>query len=152
MTTKSRQKNTRLQGFDYAQEGAYFVTICTHNRICLLGEVIEKEMRLNASERVIQSVWLQTAKLRSYFSLDSYVIMPNHFHAVFFLQNHEWATRWVALPRKHRQVALHPAQWGLSLDSLNRRQPSGSSHPGESQLNIFGNAIIMNTWSETKMI
>jgi REP element-mobilizing transposase RayT len=96
MTTKSRRKNSRLQGFDYAQEGAYFVTICTHNRICLLGEVIEKEMRLNAWGRVIQSVWLQTAKLRSYLSLDSYVIMPNHLHTVFFLQNHEWATQRVA--------------------------------------------------------
>jgi REP-associated tyrosine transposase len=64
MTAKSRRKNTRLRGFDYARAGAYFVTLCTHNRQCLLGEIIDQEMRLNVWGRVIESEWLQTAKWR----------------------------------------------------------------------------------------
>ncbi|MGD0828546.1 MAG: transposase [Desulfobaccales bacterium] len=111
MTTKSRRKITRLPGFDYAQEGAYFITICTHNRLCLLGEVIHQEMRLNAWGRAIESEWLQTAKLRPYVSLDYYVIMPNHFHAVFFLQNHERATQRVA-PTKEK-FPSGPAPWSV---------------------------------------
>ncbi|MGA9458841.1 MAG: hypothetical protein WBV16_03920, partial [Desulfobaccales bacterium] len=70
MTTKSRRKNIRLQGFDYAQEGAYFITLCTHNRFCLLGEVIDQEMRLNDWGRAIESEWLQISKLRPYVLLD----------------------------------------------------------------------------------
>ncbi|MGD0216428.1 MAG: transposase [Desulfobaccales bacterium] len=111
MTTNPRRKIIRLQGFDYAREGAYFITICTHNRLCLLGEVTDQEMRLNALGRAIESEWLQTAKLRSYVTLDYYVIMPNHFHAVFFLQNHERATRRVA-PTKENSPS-GPAPWSV---------------------------------------
>ncbi len=111
MTTKSHRKNIRLQGFDYAREGAYFVTICTHHRLGLLGEVIDQRMRLNAWGRVIESEWLQTGKLRPYVSLDSYVIMPNHFHAVFFLQNQVGATQRVA-PTMEKSPG-GPAPWSV---------------------------------------
>ncbi|MGO9619886.1 MAG: transposase [Desulfobaccales bacterium] len=112
MTTKPRRKIIRLQGFNYAQEGAYFITICTHNRLCLLGEVIDQEMRLNALGRAIASEWLQTAKLRSYVRLDYYGIMPNHFHAIFFLQNHEWATQRVAPTQENSPSGPAPCSVG----------------------------------------
>ncbi len=80
-----RRRSLRLKGYDYSQEGAYFITICTHNRKCLLGEVIDNEVRLNDWGRIVESEWLQTAILRPYVSLDAYVVMPNHFHAILFL-------------------------------------------------------------------
>jgi putative transposase len=36
---KYRVESTRLRGFDYAKNGAYFITIITKNRICLFGEI-----------------------------------------------------------------------------------------------------------------
>ena len=38
-----KRKQTRLKGYDYSENGAYFVTICTHNRKCLLSNIIVGE-------------------------------------------------------------------------------------------------------------
>lgn len=35
------RRSLRLQGYDYAQAGAYFVTLCTQNRACLFGEIVQ---------------------------------------------------------------------------------------------------------------
>ncbi len=41
------RRSIRLQGYDYASAGLYFVTICTQNRECLFGEINNGEMVLN---------------------------------------------------------------------------------------------------------
>jgi len=41
------RRSIRLKGYDYSQAGAYFITICTYNRDCLFGEVVNGEMWLN---------------------------------------------------------------------------------------------------------
>ncbi len=33
-------KKIRLEGYDYSSGGAYFVTICTYNRVHLFGEIV----------------------------------------------------------------------------------------------------------------
>jgi putative transposase len=73
----------RLEGYDYAQEGAYFVTICTHRRECLLGEVIGDTVCLNPFGEIVREEWLRTAVIRPYVALDEFVVMPNHLHGVF---------------------------------------------------------------------
>jgi hypothetical protein len=47
----NRRCSVRLKEYDYSQPGAYFVTICTQNRACLLGEIVDGEMRLNDAGR-----------------------------------------------------------------------------------------------------
>ena len=42
---KHRRRSIRLPDYDYSQAGAYFVTICTHNRTCLFGAIVDREMR-----------------------------------------------------------------------------------------------------------
>ncbi|GIW45209.1 MAG: hypothetical protein KatS3mg077_2491 [Candidatus Binatia bacterium] len=44
---RHHRRSIRLKGYDYTQPGAYFVTICTHDRACLFGEVVDGQMRLN---------------------------------------------------------------------------------------------------------
>lgn len=39
------RKNIRLKDYDYAEEGMYFITICTKNRIKLFGEIIETNQK-----------------------------------------------------------------------------------------------------------
>ena len=41
------RKRTRLREYDYSKPGFYYVTICTHNRIELFGEIINGKMKLN---------------------------------------------------------------------------------------------------------
>jgi putative transposase len=108
----TRRRQLRLKDFDYRQEGAYFITICTHNRKCWLAEIIDHEVRLNNLGKVIESEWLQTAILRPYVALDAYVVMPNHFHGIFSLKGQERATQRVAPTKDQPSQGLKPASVG----------------------------------------
>jgi len=79
---KSGRRSIRLDGYDYGQSGAYFVTICTHNRVCLFGEVIDGRMRLNECGRIALNEWRLTPHVRPNVRLDAHVVMPNHVHGV----------------------------------------------------------------------
>jgi putative transposase len=46
-SAKHHRRSNRLKGYDYSKAGAYFITICTHQRQCLFGEIIDGEMKLN---------------------------------------------------------------------------------------------------------
>jgi len=52
------RRTIRLKGYDYTQPGAYFVTICTRDRACLFGDVVDGEMRLNALGEIARRCWL----------------------------------------------------------------------------------------------
>jgi len=51
------RRSIRLRDYDYAQIGAYFVTIVTQGRKCLFGEIVEAEMRLNDAGRMVEAAW-----------------------------------------------------------------------------------------------
>ncbi len=79
------RRTIRLPDFDYASEGAYFVTICAYQRECVFGDVVGDAMQLNAAGKIVQEEWLQTGSKRPYVVLDEFVVMPNHFHAILFI-------------------------------------------------------------------
>jgi hypothetical protein len=54
------RRSIRLKAYDYAQEGGYYVDICTHDRECLFGEVVNEQMRLNDIGKIVQEEWLRT--------------------------------------------------------------------------------------------
>lgn len=80
---KRNRRSIRLRDYDYSSPGEYFITICTQNRECLFGEVVDGEMVLNEFGKIAHDEWLQTEKLRNNVELDVFVIMPNHMHAIF---------------------------------------------------------------------
>ena len=84
---KPRRKSIRLQGYDYSQPGVYFVTICTHDRNCLFGEIVDGRMILNEMGEIVESEWIKSPEIRSEIELDVFQIMPNHFHAVVFIMD-----------------------------------------------------------------
>jgi REP element-mobilizing transposase RayT len=79
------RRSIRLQRYDYAQAGAYFVTICTQNRECLLGEVVDGEMILNDAGRTVQSMWDSLPDRFPFIELDQFGVMPNHVHGIIVL-------------------------------------------------------------------
>jgi putative transposase len=72
----------RLPGYDYAQPSAYFVTICTHDRVCSLGEIADGEMQLNNWGRVAAECWAAIPIHFGHVALDEWVVMPNHVHGL----------------------------------------------------------------------
>ncbi|MEN6404519.1 MAG: transposase, partial [Armatimonadia bacterium] len=77
-----RRKNIRLNGYDYACEGAYFITIVTKERQVLFGDVVDGEIMLNDYGRIVAEEWERSGVVRAEIELDEYVVMPNHFHAI----------------------------------------------------------------------
>ncbi|MFA6400007.1 MAG: hypothetical protein WCX31_00040 [Salinivirgaceae bacterium] len=81
------RRSIRLKGYDYSQEGAYFITICVHNRKCLFGKIVDHEMILNEMGQIAHDEWLKLSDRFSHFVLDVFQIMPNHMHAIIVLND-----------------------------------------------------------------
>ncbi len=79
---RRHRRSIRLQRYDYSQAGAYFITICTQDRACLFGEVVDGDMRLNDAGRMTERWWLELDRKFRWVETDEYVVMPNHFHGV----------------------------------------------------------------------
>lgn len=75
----------RLKGYDYSQEGSYFVTICTQNRECLFGNVVNGKVRMNDPGEMIVRTWEDLPQKYSGVEIDQFIVMPNHIHAIIVL-------------------------------------------------------------------
>jgi len=82
---KPRRHTIRLKGYDYSQAGAYFVTTCTHNQECILGRVVDSEMRLSTFGEVVAACWDDLPHHYPHVELDAFAIMPNHIHGIIML-------------------------------------------------------------------
>ena len=82
---KHHRRSLRLRGYEYAQAGAYFVTLCADQRVCLFGDVVDGEMRLSEAGRIVHEEWLRTEAIRSEVELDVFQVMPNHFHGIVII-------------------------------------------------------------------
>jgi len=73
---KPHRQSIRLQGWDYTTPGAYFVTICTHQRQNLFRDERFKE--------VVENAWrlIPTHRHASHVRLDEWIVMPNHLHGI----------------------------------------------------------------------
>ncbi|HRS90694.1 MAG TPA: hypothetical protein P5028_01435 [Candidatus Marinimicrobia bacterium] len=81
------RRSIRLQGYDYSQQGAYFITVCTQNRECLFGEILNGEMRLNEFGKMARQCWFEIPNHFPHVQLDEYIIMPNHIHGIIVLND-----------------------------------------------------------------
>jgi putative transposase len=79
---RHHRRSIRLRNYEYAQSGAYFVTICVQNHLCLFGDVVDGEMRWNDAGRMIKTIWQRLPKRFPVIEPDASIVMPNHFHAI----------------------------------------------------------------------
>jgi putative transposase len=83
----NRRRSIRLKEYDYSQPAAYFVTICTQDRLCLLGEIVDGEMRLNGVGQIVADAWKWLAVQYSHVELDLSILMPNHVHGIIMIRD-----------------------------------------------------------------
>ena len=84
-----QRKRLRLKNFDYSTPGAYFVTVCTHNRKCTLSRVVgaiheSPEIQLTEYGKIVDRL-INAIPRQSLATIDRYVIMPNHIHLVIMI-------------------------------------------------------------------
>ena len=87
-----RRRSIRLLGYDYTQPGAYFVTICAHERQHLFGEVVDGQMRLSSAGRVVDWYWRRLPQHFPHVRLDAHMVMPNHAHVILWIVDAVGAT------------------------------------------------------------
>jgi len=85
--TRHHRRSIRLKGYDYSQAGAYFITICTQDRACLFGKVVNGEMQLNDAGRMVLAEWNMLPERFPHVVLDAFVVMPNHVHGIVVITN-----------------------------------------------------------------
>ena len=87
VSSRFHRQSIRLKGYDYAQPGAYFVTVVTYQRECLFGDVVNGEMVLNTFGNCVRDEWFRTSDLRSNIELydEEMVVMPNHVHGIIWI-------------------------------------------------------------------
>lgn len=86
------RRSQRLAGWDYSETGAYFITLVTYQRECIFGEVTDGIPNLSAIGTILRDEWLRSAEIRRELTLDEFVVMPNHLHAIVFLARDRGST------------------------------------------------------------
>jgi REP element-mobilizing transposase RayT len=82
------RRSIRLPGHDYTQPGAYYITICTHRREWLFGNVVDGAMRLSPWGQVVAARWRVIPRTFRHVKLDEWVVMPNHVHGIIWIVEH----------------------------------------------------------------
>ena len=76
------RRNLRVPEFDYSQPGAYYVTIVTHERKQLFGQIVDSAVVLNEVGKMVKDIWIAIPKHFPNVKLGEFVIMPNHIHGI----------------------------------------------------------------------
>jgi putative transposase len=76
------RRSIRLKGYDYAQAGFYFITICCQDRACLFGDVVNGAMQLNDSGMMVEKWYYELENKFPHIKCHAMVVMPNHFHCI----------------------------------------------------------------------
>jgi REP element-mobilizing transposase RayT len=107
---KYRIPSARATWWDYSANGCYFITICTANRDCIFGEIIDNNktddtianvethgraslhhgcafLQLSPIGEIVLQEWKKSFEMRAELFCDAFVIMPNHIHALLRIDN-----------------------------------------------------------------
>jgi len=86
-STIHRRRSIRLPHYDYTQPGEYLITLCTHDRACLFGDIINGAMVLNDTGVVVEKCWNEIPQHFPHVTLDERTVMPNHFHGIIMIDS-----------------------------------------------------------------
>lgn len=120
---KYRIASNRLPGWDYSEDGIYFLTLVIQNRDCFLGEIMEDEMILSDWGKIVKNELLKSFEIRSELTLNEFVIMPNHIHLLVTLGKVNLLTSDLSsLPKNSSESAKKILQIQLDKSSSSRME------------------------------
>ncbi|MCP9752226.1 transposase [Ferruginibacter sp. HRS2-29] len=80
-----KQKQYRLRGYDYSQNGAYFITIVTKKRVPFFGYIENKQMHLSPIGEFVNRNFLMIQEKIKYLTITEFTIMPDHLHMIILI-------------------------------------------------------------------
>jgi putative transposase len=144
MNPGHHRRSIRLEGYDYTQPGAYFITIVTHQRREIFGQVVEGEMELSPLGEIAREEWFRTAQLRPYVNLfeDEFVVMPNHVHGIV------WITTSTVRAERRSAPTKQPHIDAGSLGAIVRAYKSAVTYAINAAENTRGRMICQRNYYE----
>ena len=101
------RRSIRMKGYDYSKTGTYFVTICTQNKECLFGKVVDGKVRLNKMGLMVKKCWVEIPSHFPNMELDEFVVMPNHVHGIIIISDANSKIRAKNLSPLREYVPIH---------------------------------------------
>ncbi len=158
---KYRVESARKAGRDYRDNGWYFITVVTKDRVPFFGNIQNQQMNLSHIGRIISNEWVRISD-RPWIYLDSWVIMPNHFHGIIRINRPEKRSTKSHILHNERNDAIdvnvhietpHDAigsldiqcsanaggPWGVSTITIERSDPAKS--PPLKSSRLYANSI-----------
>jgi len=132
---KYRIESTRLKHWDYRNDGAYFITICTQNKQHFFGEIHNHQIYPNLIGDLAQKYWHTIPEHFPYARLDAFVVMPNHIHGIVLLKNTPKQTRTITPDKNQTMANISPTSG--SIASLVRSYKSVVSKHAHEQYPAF---------------
>ena len=81
------RRSIRLKGYDYAQAGAYYVTLVTQHRACLFGKIIDGKFNPSEAGIMLEKWWYELPHKFPRVETDEFIVMPNHFHGIILIKD-----------------------------------------------------------------
>ncbi len=82
---RHHRRSLRLKGYDYAQAGPYFITVCTHRHECPFEGLAGDKKRLNRYGEIAREAWDDLPRHYGGVGTDAFVVMPNHVHGIIVI-------------------------------------------------------------------
>jgi REP element-mobilizing transposase RayT len=76
------RRSIRIPDYDYSQPGAYFITMITHGRDRLFGEVRDGKMQLTEAGQIVWEIWNSLPGRYPQIGVGTACVMPDHFHGI----------------------------------------------------------------------
>ena len=133
------RRSIRLKGYDYTRPGAYFITLVTHQRANLFGEILNGEMQLSPMGQIAGEHWQDIPELFPHTVLGAYVIMPNHVHGIIIINDLGWDTT-MSCPNQdppHTQEQFQKPVTG-SIPTIIRSYKASVTYRIQKELNSTG--------------
>ena len=80
------RKINRFPTRNYSLPGFYFVTICSRRRVCIFGQINNREMRLSGLGKIVLDCICQINAHFTGVEVSKFVVMPNHIHMILRLR------------------------------------------------------------------
>ena len=148
---KHQRRSIRLRTYDYSRGGAYFVTMVTHERKCLFGDVVNGRTILSVFGEILADEWQRSADIRENMEFDVFVVMPNHFHGIVHIIGGRSDRDNVIGGGRGDQRVPAKVPWVRLLGVLSRPLPDGSMKCAARPACRSGNETTMNTLSGTML-
>ncbi len=115
---EQKRLRNRIRGWNYSENGWYFITICVHNMMQCFGKVENGKMKLNEFGKIAYRHWEIIPDFYTNIEIDKFIVMPNHIHGIIIINN-VVTGQWSVITNKNSKYTISnvvTGQWSVTTN------------------------------------